>query len=275
MTNDIRSSAVVFPFDNFGHAGTGAGAVLLGDVLREAIDDSAAETEPVRPHCYADSLDIEEFAFDTPAELTKWRTAGRRAVKERLADRTFTLWLAGNHLGVLPVLDELGRDDVVIQLDAHLDCYDLSDTTDTLSHGNYLRHVAGTRPRVVVVGHRDLFLPPERVREWVADAIPAEDVATDFPVVLSRIRTHVAGAKRVWLDLDVDALDPAFAPAVHAPLPFGLTPHQLWAVVDAVGTAKLVGLSVSEFDPGRDVRDATLQLLAWLLERVLLRRHGG
>lgn len=274
MTND-RSAAVVFPFDNFGHAGTGAGAVLLGDVLREAIDDSAAESEPVRPHCYAELLDVEEFAFDTPAELAKWRATGRRAIKPRLAAGTFTLWLAGNHLGVLPVFDELSRDDVVIQLDAHLDCYDLSDTSDSLSHGNYLRHVAGQRPRVVVVGHRDLFLPPERVRKWVADAIPAEDAATDFPAVLAKVRAHTAAAKRVWLDLDADAVDPASAPAVHAPLPFGLTPHQLWAVVDAVGTGKLAGVSVSEFDPGRDVRDATLQLLAWLLERVLLRRHGG
>lgn len=269
----MGTSVVVFPFDTFGNAGTGAGALLLGDVLREAVNDSLAEPVEIRPHAYAEGLEIEEFEFATLEQLAEWRADGRAAIKSRLKAGEFVLWLAGNHLGVLPVYDELGKGDVVVQLDAHLDCYDLSDTLDTLSHGNFLAHVAAPRPAVVNVGHRDLFLPPGRVRATFAAAIPAEDAATDFPAVLAAVRERTAKAKRVWLDLDVDAIDPAFAPAVHQPQPFGLTPQQVWALIDAVWTDKLVGVSVSEFDPGRDVRDATLNLLGWLAERIVLRRH--
>ena len=264
-------TAVVFPFDLHGHAGTAAGARLLGDVLREAVDDSAAETVPVRPHAYADKLVVDEVEFDTVQALGAWRLAGRAAVRGRLGPGDFTLWLAGNHLGVLPVYDALGPGDVVIQLDAHLDCYDLSDTVEDLSNGNFLRHLGKNRPAVVNVGSRDLFLPPARVADSFAAVYPAELAAADFPAVLAAVRRHAAGAKRVWVDLDADAIDPAFAPAVHQPMPLGLTPQQVWAVFDAAWSPALRGVSVSEFDPGRDVRDTTLELLAWLAERVLLR----
>ncbi len=271
----MGTSVVVFPFDTFGNAGTGAGALLLGDVLREAVDDTAAEVVEVRPHAYAGHLDIEEFEFATLGQLAGWREAGRAAIKSRLKAGGFTLWLAGNHLGVLPVYDELGRGDVVVQLDAHLDCYDLSDTLDTLCHGNFLAHVAAPRPAVVNVGHRDLFLPAARVKATFAAAMPAERTAVDFPAVLAAVRERTAKAKRVWLDIDVDAIDPAFAPAVHQPQPFGLTPQQVWALMDAAWSDRLVGVSISEFDPGRDVRDTTLNLLGWVAERILLRRYDG
>jgi arginase family enzyme len=79
----------------------------------------------------------------------------------------------------------------------------------------------------------------------------------------------------VWLDLDCDAFDPAFLPGVRQPLPFGLTPTAFLALLAAVWSEKVVGLSVSEFDPARDVRDTSLELLGWLIEYMLLKRHGG
>ena len=267
--------AVVFPFDHFGHAGTGAGALLLGDVLREAIDDAAEEPERVRPQAYADQLDLAEFDFPTPKEVASWRATGRAAARDCLKSGDFTLWLAGNHLGVLPIYDELTAADLVIQLDAHLDCYDLAGTLDSLSHGNFLRAIKPPRSKILAIGHRDLFLPPERVAQWVADAIPARDCHRDFGAVADTTRERVAKARKVWLDLDVDALDPAFAPGVQAPQPFGLTPAHLLAVGDAIGIGRLAGVSVSEFDPGRDRGDATLRLLAWWLEFLLLARVGG
>jgi arginase family enzyme len=113
------------------------------------------------------------------------------------------------------------------------------------------------------------------VRKTFAEAHPAEAVAADPGKVAAGVRRRVAKAKRVWIDLDADALDPAFAPAVPEPMPFGLTPMQLLALFDAAWSSKVVGVSVSEFDPGRDDRDRTLSLLGWLVERVLLKKYQG
>jgi arginase family enzyme len=269
------TTAVIFPFDLFGSAGTGAGAQLLGDVLREALDDTATEDRPTRPHAYASQLDIEEHPFDTVKQVQGWRKTGRDVARRLLADGEFVLWLAGNHLGVLPVYEELGPDAVVIQFDAHLDCYALHDTTEELCHGNFLRHAEGPLPKIVNVGHRDLFLLPEDVRRTFAEAHPAEAVAANAGKVAAALRKRVSKTKRVWIDLDADVLDPAFAPAVPEPMPFGLTPMQLLALFDAAWSSKVVGVSVSEFDPGRDDRDRTLSLLGWLVERVLLKKYQG
>ena len=85
---------------------------------------------------------------------------------------------------------------------------------------------------------------------------------------------RAAGAKRIWIDLDCDAFDPAVLPAVQQPLPFGLAPAAFLKLFDAVWSDKVAGMSVSEFDPGRDVRDTGLNCLGWLLEWVLLKVHG-
>lgn len=271
----MNAQAVIFPFDTFGSAGCGAGAQMLGDVLREALDDTAAESRRTRPHAYADKLTIDEVAFDTMESLADWRNLGRQAIAPLLKKPTFTLWLAGNHLGVLPVYDLLGASDLVLQFDAHLDCYDLHDTTQTLSHGNFLRHITAPRPKIVTIGHRDLFLRSEDQTPYFAETIPIEDVAADFALVKRRIDRHITRAKRIWLDLDADVFDPCVAPGVPQPQPFGLMPQPFLAMLDAVWSKKIVGLSMSEFDPGRDVSDQTLQLLAWLLERVLLKWAEG
>jgi arginase family enzyme len=269
----MHSTVLVFPFDLFGAAGTGAGAQLLGDAVREIIDDTAAETRPCRADCLRGRLRVREEVFETPAQVRAWRKRGRQLARQALRAGDFLLWLGGNHLSVLPVLEELAADTLVIQFDAHLDVYSFHDTTAELSHGNYLKHLAG--PRVVNVGHRDLFLTAGEVAQTFAAVFPAAGVAADPGAVAGSLRKLAGSADRVWIDLDCDAIDPAFLPAVQQPLPFGLPPPAVLTLLDAVWSERVVGVSVSEFDPGRDVRDTSLELLGWLIEYVLLKRHGG
>ena len=122
---------------------------------------------------------------------------------------------------------------------------------------------------------RDLFLTPAAIGETFAATFPASEVAADAERVAGALRRLARSADRVWVDLDCDAFDPAYLPAVQEPLPFGLAPPAFLKLLDAVWSEKVVGLSVSEFDPGRDVRDTSLNLLGWLLEYVLLRRYEG
>jgi len=269
----MHSVVTVFPFDLFGGAGTGAGAQLLGDAVNEILDDTEQETRPCRADCLRGNVEVRECEFETPAQVATWRATGRKAARSVRKAGDFHLWLGGNHLSVLPALEELGRDTLVIQFDAHLDVYGFHDTTTELSHGNFLKHFASPRPRLVNVGHRDLFLTPGEISETFEATFSAVDVATDAERVARELRELAAGAKRVWIDLDADALDPAAMPAVQQPLPFGLTALTFLKLLDAVWNDKVVGLSISEFDTGRDVRDTGLNLLGWLIEFVLLRVH--
>jgi arginase family enzyme len=269
----MRTTALVFPFDLFGGAGTGAGAQLLGDAVREILDDTEEETRPCRADSLRGNVEVREVAFETVEQVRDWRAAGRRAARKALKSGDFLLWFGGNHLSVLPVLEELGRDTLVVQFDAHLDVYSFHDTTKELSHGNFLNHFETPRPRLVNVGHRDLFLVADEIAGTFEAVYSAAEVAAHADRAASELRAKAAAAKRVWIDLDADALDPAAMPAVQQALPFGLAAPTFLKLLDAAWAGKVVGLSVSEFDPGRDVRDAGLQLLGWLVEFVLLRVH--
>jgi agmatinase len=267
----MRTHVIVFPFDNFGNAGTGAGAQLLGDALREVQTDTAEETRQIRASCYAEGLRFKDTHFETLDELAAWRTTGRTIAKKALSSREFLIWLGGNHLSVLPLLEELPSDTLVIQFDAHLDVYNLHDCTPELSHGNFLLH-AEKRPRIVNIGSRDLFLTAKHVGKTFEAIFGVDRIAGDFPGMLSTLQQLLDSAPKIWIDLDVDAIDPQFVPAVCQPMPFGLTPPQFLVILQKIWSEKILGISISEFTPGRDVRDASLNFLGWLLEWLLLKR---
>ena len=145
--------------------------------------------------------------------------------------------------------------------------YAFHDTTAELSHGNFLTHFDAPRPRLVNVGHRDLFLTAAEAGETFEAVYPAWEIAADVAKVAAEVRAKAAAAERVWIDLDCDALDPAALPAVAEPLPFGLMPPAFLALLDAAWAGKVAGVSISEFDPGRDVRDTSLNL-PWLARRI-------
>jgi arginase family enzyme len=274
-----KTTAVFFPFDLFGSAGAGAGAELLGEAFEEILADNRRETVPTRARAYAGQVRTRHFAFETLPAYQDWRPRARRVVREAFRKNEFLLWVTGNHLGVLPVYDELAErgDTLVVQFDAHLDIYNLSDCTSELSHGNFLLHGAGPLPPVVNVGHRELLLRPEFIKGYYRETFPAAALAVDPGPALQYVRKAARRSERVFLDLDCDVLDPAYFPGTAHPLPFGLSPPLLLRFLDAAWCAGVVGVSVSEFDPARDGKDQSLSTLVWLLEYLLLKQYepGG
>jgi agmatinase len=272
----MKTTAVVFPFDLFGSGGAGAGAELLGDELREVLADNRRETVPTRARAYNEHVQIRSFAFEKQQDYQTWRAAGRRAVRQALRRGDFLLWLTGNHLGALPVYDELagsGDDTLVVQFDAHLDVHHFADCTEELSHGNFLLHCAGPLPPLMNAGHRELLLTPEYVGKHYRRTFGAAELALDDRAARTALAKAAAAAGRVFIDIDCDVLDPAYFPAVSQPVPFGIDPRLLLRLLEAAWTPKVAGVMVSEFDPGRDRDDRSLATLVWLIEYVLLRKY--
>jgi agmatinase len=266
----LKTRAVFFPFNLFG-----VGAELLADAFAEMLADNRREKVPTRALAYQNDVHVQELALPDLADYQDWRRRARRAARQAWRKDEFLLWVSGNHLGVLPVYDELAgqADTLVVQLDAHLDVYNLTDCTTDLSHGNFLLHCAGPLPPVVNLGHRELLLRPEHVGAYYAATWSAAELAVDPAPALKQVRARCRRAARVFIDIDCDVFDPAFFPAVSQPLPFGLSPNQVLAWLDAIWSDRVIGVAVSEFDPGRDRDDRSLATLVWLLEYLLLKRH--
>jgi arginase family enzyme len=272
----MKTTAVFFPFDLFGSGGAGAGAALLADEFREILADNRRERVATRARAYTGHVRVREVPFAALADYEAWRERGRRAARAALRGGDFLLWVAGNHLGVLPVYDELaGHDDVlVVQLDAHLDVHHFHDCSAAPSHGNFLLHCAGPLPPLANAGHRELLLPAEHVGRYYRRTFAAAELVLDAAPALAWLRQASGAAARVFLDIDCDVFDPAFFPAVSQPVPFGLDPPTVLRLIEAAWGPNVAGVLVSEFDPGRDRNDQSLATVTWLLEYLLLRRYG-
>ena len=272
----MKTTVLVLPFDLFGSAGTSRGAELLGDALRELMADNRRERKPTRARAYAKKVRLVEIALDTVEDLQNWRTKARAAVRGVLESGEFLVWITGNHLGTLPLIEEYGRENVenlLVQLDAHFDIYNLSDCRKELSHGNFLLHAEGSLPQLINIGNRELLLEPAYIRKYYSQSYSAAAFAARPEPVLKSIEVACNAAPRVFLDIDCDVLDPAWFPAVTHPVPFGLSPTQLLQIIEAASTDRLSGICVSEFDPGRDNNDFCLAALLWLLEFIFLKLY--
>jgi arginase family enzyme len=272
----MKTSAVFFPFDLFGSAGAGAGADLLADEVREILADNRRERVPTRARAYADRVRVRRFAFETLEAYAGWREQGRRAVRRAFRDGDFLLWVTGNHLGALPVYDELaggGEEVLVVQFDAHLDIHHFADCTPEPSHGNFLLHCAGPLPPLVNAGHRELLLPHEYIGKYYRQTFSAAELARDPQPALDQLAWAATTAARVFVDIDWDVLDPASFPAVAQPVPFGLSPALLLRLLHAVWSPKVAGVLLSEFDPARDQNDRSLSAAVWLIEYLLLLKY--
>ncbi|MBX9681557.1 MAG: arginase family protein [Gemmataceae bacterium] len=268
----MKTHAHFFPFALFGHPGTQAGAELLADAVRELLADARKEKTPNRSKAFARQVVVEEHLLETMEDLVHWLPRARDAVRAVWAKNDFLLWSAGNHLGVLPVYEELtGTDTLVVQFDAHLDVYNLEDCATELGHGNFLLHADKPLPPIINVGHREQVLDPAHVAKTFVETHSAIDLARDPDAVIAKLKARCENASRVVIDIDCDAFDPVHFPAVAQPEPFGLTPLLFLRLLDAVWSDRVVGLAVSEFDPSRDRHDMSLALLLWLVEHVLLR----
>lgn len=266
-----------FPYDLFGSGGTGAGAELLADEIREIIEDNERETVATRADCYTPDIEIDEFLFETGQDYQQWPEDGAKLAQEAI-EEDFVFWVSGNHLGALPLYQELGRQAqqgrkvLVVQLDAHLDIHHFADCTSELSHGNFVMHCE-PRPPLVNVGHRELLLPEDHIADYYQATIPASRLCLEPEDAWKEMASWCSEAEAIYLDLDCDAIDPTFFPAVKQPVPFGLTLHQVLQVIHRCWSDKVKGVMVSEFLPDRDVGDKSLSTLVWLIEHLLLLRY--
>ena len=91
----------------------------------------------------------------------------------------------------------------------------------------------------------------------------------DFTARLSdRARRMTASAIReiatgkVYLSMDVDAIDPAYAPGTGTPVPGGLTSREALHLIRSCRGIDLVGADVVELSPPYDVQQITALLAA-------------
>src|SRR3954452_10470867 len=64
----VKTHALFFPFDLFGHPGTRMGAELLADAVQEMLRDNRREKMPTRARAYTNKIHVDELLLETLAD---------------------------------------------------------------------------------------------------------------------------------------------------------------------------------------------------------------
>jgi agmatinase len=81
-----------------------------------------------------------------------------------------------------------------------------------------------------------------------------------------KIEKLLKGAKKIYLTVDMDVLDPAFAPAVQNPEPDGLCAHTLYDLLHEVCDERIVAFDVVEVAPHYDNGVTAIQAAKTMFE---------
>lgn len=71
----------------------------------------------------------------------------------------------------------------------------------------------------------------------------------------------------IYISLDLDVFDPAFAPGISHPEPGGLSPREVFGLLQGI-RAPVVGADIVEYNPLRDLNDMTAMLAAKCLKEL-------
>jgi len=204
-----------------------------------------------------DAGDLGVSPFDI-AEAIATIERGARALLERVPR---LLTLGGDHTIALPLLRAIHAAHgpvAVVHFDAHLDTWDTYFGAP-YTHGTPFRRAFEESlldpSGCLHVGIRGpLYDADDLVRDAEAgfqlvQATELEHLGTRG--VIERIAARV-GDRPVYVSVDIDVLDPAFAPGTGTPEAGGLTSRELLAVLRSFAAMNLVGADIVEVAPAYD-----------------------
>jgi agmatinase len=222
----------------------------------------ALDVEPFALQQVADAGDIAVNPFDIEAAITQVEN-GARELLER-AGRLVTI--GGDHTIALPLLRAVAAQHgpvAVVHFDAHLDTWDTYFGAP-YTHGTPFRRAAEEglidRSGCVHVGTRGpLYSSQDLVEDGelgfqVVPSVEIDDLGARG--VLEKIVERVGG-RPVYVSVDIDVLDPAFAPGTGTPESGGMTSRELLAVLRGFAELDLVGADVVEVSPAYDHAEIT------------------
>ena len=211
--------------------------------------------------------DAGDVAFATDADP---RAAIEAAASALFVAGSRPLALGGDHSVSLPLVRAARRHHArltIVHFDAHSDLYDEFEG-DRYSHACPFARVMeeGLADRLVQVGIRTATAHlREQSRRFGVEVIEMRhwrdlaDVAVEGPLYVS---------------VDIDVLDPAFAPGISHPEPGGCTVRQLVDALHALD-APIAAADVVEYNPRFDVRGLTGMVAAKVVKELAARMHLG
>ncbi len=219
-------------------------------------------------------VDIREVPFHDMGDLDEEGSADEMvaAIETEAAKIVsagkFPIAIGGEHSITPPIVKAFGDRVSAVIIDAHLD---YNDEYQGLKNSHACAH-----KRVEdIVGKGNVFA--FGVRSWSMDERPEEALFVDaftvhergckeaFEEVLSKL-----GKEPVYLSLDIDGIDPAYAPGTGTPEPFGLSSFDVRYIVNRLAD-RMVGFDVVEVCPPYDNGNTSMLAARFIREVIAVK----
>lgn len=239
------------PGARFGPGGVRQGSVQLTELKNfpHGID----------PKQYRKGVDYGDVWFDHSRPQTIVPAIENMAA-EIIAQGCFLTGMGGDHFVAYPLIKAHAAKYgplALIHFDAHPDTWSESEGKEVeLNHGTMFA-------RAVLDG----LIVPEKsiqtgIRTWVDSTMGLEILGAPWvhehgpqaalQKIIERVGNHPA-----YLTVDIDVLDPAFAPGTGTPVCGGLSTAQLFAILRGLGSLNIVGMDIVEVAPAYDQAEIT------------------
>jgi agmatinase len=237
--------------------GSAAGPPLIRQALHSPAGNKYTERGADLSHL-ADAGDVS--VSEDPANA---RVEIQAAVEAALSSGFSPIALGGDHSITYPILRAIAqkhKDLTILHIDAHGDLYDDFEG-DRFSHACPFARIMEERlcARLVQVGIRTLT-PHQRdqIKRYRVDTIEMQHFA-------GGARPSVSGP--VYLSIDIDGIDPAFAPGVSHREPGGLSVRDVLSMIHSV-SGPIVGADVVEVNPAQDLGGVTASVAAKIVREI-------
>ncbi|CAN9388596.1 unnamed protein product [Alternaria alternata] len=177
--------------------------------------------------------------------------------------------LGGDHTITLPLLRSINREYgpiTVIHFDSHLDTWrpkvfgGAPSEQASINHGTYFFHAAQegllANDTNIHAGIRTTLSGPSDYENdgycgfEIVEAREIDKIGIDG--IVKKIKDRVGTEKPVYLSIDIDTLDPAFAPATGTPETGGWTTRELRTIIRGLEGINLIAADIVEVAPAYD-----------------------
>ena len=244
------------------------GAAGAPTLIREALHSPSANswTESLRDISEADALsDAGDLALPPDASARALIESGLNTL---LDTGVRPIALGGDHSVTYPILRAIGKRHptlTILHIDAHPDLYDEFEG-DRYSHACPFARIMEEQlaSRLVQIGIRTMAAH----QRMQADRFGVEVI--DMRAWAAGVRPVVSGP--TYISVDIDGLDPAFAPGVSHWEPGGLSVREVLTIIQNV-PGPIVGADVVEFNPLRDPSGMTAMVAAKIVKELADAMH--
>jgi agmatinase len=205
-------------------------------------------------------------AGDVAIQEDDVRGSIERAIESVMTEGGIPIAVGGDHSITYPIMKAVRKAQpalTILHLDAHADLYDEFEG-DRYSHACPFARIMEEKlaNRLVQVGIRTLTRHQR-------------DQAKRFGVEVIDMRAWEAGKNPLntgplYLSLDLDVLDPAYAPGVSHWEPGGMSTRDVIGIIQSIG-GQLIGADVVEYNPVRDPSGMTAMVAAKLVKEIAAR----